>query len=273
MISSSQLCKKKLALKLHGDESMSADCVDELNELLPFVEKQFSSKNVFLKSVAEEVLVTVTRMIINCENESAKQPIINFFADATKSLCLQRRSFISVQIIEDIVGHRFPSFFIPRLWDPLIDNLEASTFLYNQSVVCDLILSVAKRYSGFDEACKGIIRKSLPNILKVLFSIVQQWLENKKQATKPFDLSSKRSKPLLDLVKYIFSSNQFSQHEISNDDLVMTCKTVLNELKNQIPALSKSVDGILEAVEKHESKDNKKRKHQQDDDSKKKKKK
>lgn len=266
-----QLCKKKLSLKLDGDETLSNDCAEELQELLPFLVKQFHTKDALMKAIAEETLMSVTRMVLHSESVASKQLIVAFFIDATTNFCVRRRHGIPVQLIEDAVSQRFPTYFIPSIWPVIIEGLKDCTILYNQSSICDLIAAVLKKFGSFDETCKSILRDSSITILNLLCNIAQSWVS---PSTKHTDLSSKRVKPLLDLMKFMFSSQSlviFEQPECQKS--IDACKSVLNSLKSQNESLTKSIDLVLNTIDqsdsKNENKDNnRKRQHEESNDSK-----
>ncbi len=268
-----KLCKKKLSLKFNGDDSLSNDCAEELELLLPFLEKQFITKDAVMKGIAEEILFSVTRMVLNSESIPSKQVIEKFFVSATTNFCIQRRHSFPAQIIEDAVSQRFPTYFIPSVWPALIEGLKNCTIQYNQSAICDLIHGVLKKSGGFDESCKSVLRDSVVTILNVLCQKAQSWLD---LSTKQADFTSKRIKPLLDLMKNLVSNKSLVIHQQAEfQQSTVVCKSVLISLKTQNGSLTKLVDVVLSSIDQGAPKgeNNKKRHHEDSDDSKRNKKK
>lgn len=262
-----KLCKKKLSLKFNGDDSLSNDCAEELELLLPFLEKQFNTKDAVMKGIAEEILMSVTRMVLHSESVPSKQVIEKFFVSATTNFCIQRRHAFPAQIIEDAISQRFPTYFIPSVWPTLIEGLKNCTIQYNQSAICDLIHGVLKKSGGFDESCKSVLRDSVVTILNVLCQNL---------STKQADFTSKRVKPLLDLMKNLISNKSLVIHQQAEfQQSTDVCKSVLISLKTQNNSLTKLVDAVLGSIDQGAPKgeNNKKRHHEDSDESKRNKKK
>lgn len=245
------MCKKKLPLRLGDSADLSVELIEELKELFSFLRKQFSSKHPQLKASSNEIWLAVTRMIISSDNDEAKQYLLTEFSDITKLFCLHRRSNIPLSFLETTICERFPSFFIPSLWTVFLDGLENASTIFVKSSICEMMLTIIKKYSTFDVSIKSVINNHASNLLQKVQDILGKSNTEENTTQQPLH-SVKRLKPMLNLLKQIVST--LPTMEVDHGTMSTVLASINETLKVYLEqGQAATVEPILKAIDKYQS--------------------
>ncbi|RYY71889.1 hypothetical protein EON63_21370, partial [archaeon] len=242
-----QLLKRKLNLTFpttlstcSSDEvpQLLQESVEEYSELLQSIQHCIHSKDVRLRHVSQEYVVSLARSVSGVcvgggvqgdahtlkHTQTVDKMYIEFVTTLLTIFITKRRSDVTGKWLDNLLITRYPTYFLPRVWGVLLTGVSTS-LVYARGMVCEMVGTLIKRCGSgkLDASISSVVYAHLGELMEHVCMAVKSLGgegEDKGEVSKDNKKASKGgkyTKPVLQLLKTVLEvigSDKFDKKHI-----------------------------------------------------------